>query len=57
MRVFSFMNKKTKNLFNKYWYRKRKKYKRICKFIVKNLNLNVKIKFDKSKPDGVPKKF
>ena len=31
--------------------------KEYANFVIKSLNLNIKIKFDKSKPDGTPRKL
>tara|TARA_B100000674_G_scaffold464429_1_gene446401 strand:- start:225 stop:1142 length:918 start_codon:yes stop_codon:yes gene_type:complete len=51
-----FMKKKTKNVVINIGTGKEKSIKEYADFIVKKLNLNVKIKFDRSKPDGVPRK-
>ena len=50
------MKKKTKNVVINIGTGKEKSIKEYADFIVKKLNLNVKIKFDKSKPDGVQRK-
>ena len=51
-----FMKKKTKNVVINIGTGKEKSIKEYADFIVKKLNLKVKIKFDKSKPDGVQRK-
>ena len=51
-----FMKKDTKNFLINIGTGKEKSIKEYVSFIVKKLNLNVKIKYDKSKPDGVPRK-
>ncbi len=51
-----FMKKNTKNFLINIGTGKEKSIKEYISFIVKKLNLNVKIKYDKSKPDGVPRK-
>tara|TARA_Y100001970_G_C14128865_1_gene800514 strand:+ start:74 stop:988 length:915 start_codon:yes stop_codon:yes gene_type:complete len=51
-----FMNKKTKNFLINIGTGKDRSIKDYAKFIIKKLDLNVKIKFDKRKPDGVPRK-
>tara|TARA_Y100001958_G_C21241563_1_gene569445 strand:+ start:2898 stop:3824 length:927 start_codon:yes stop_codon:yes gene_type:complete len=51
-----FMKKNTKNFLINIGTGKEKSIKEYVSFIVKKLNLNVKIKYDKSKPDGVPRK-
>ena len=50
------MNKKTKNFLINIGTGKDRSIKDYAKFIIKKLDLNVKIKFDKRKPDGVPRK-
>ena len=50
------MKKNTKNFLINIGTGKEKSIKEYISFIVKKLNLNVKIKYDKSKPDGVPRK-
>ena len=51
-----FMKKKTKNVLINIGTGKEKSISDYAKFIVKKINVKVKIKFDKSKPDGVPRK-
>ena len=51
-----FMKKKTKNVLINIGTGKEKSISDYAKFIVKKINIKVKIKFDKSKPDGVPRK-
>ena len=50
------MNKKTKNFLINIGTGKDRSIKDYAEFIIKKLDLNVKIKFDKRKPDGVPRK-
>ena len=52
-----FMNKKTKCSLINIGSGKDMSIKEYAKFLIKKLDLKVKIKFDKSKPDGVPKKL
>ena len=51
-----FMKKNIKNFLINIGTGKDKSIKDYAKFIIKKLNLKVKIKFDKNKPDGVPRK-
>ena len=51
-----FMKKKTKNVLINIGTGKEKSISDYAKFIVKKINIKEKIKFDKSKPDGVPRK-
>ena len=51
-----FYEKENKNVVINIGTGKEKSIKEYADFIVKKLNLNVKIKFDRSKPDGVPTK-
>ena len=51
-----FMNKKTKKFLINIGTGKDKSIKDYINFIKKKMNLNVKIKFNKSKPDGVKRK-
>ena len=52
-----FMNKKTKYSLINIGSGKDMSIKQYVKFLIEKLDLKVKIKFDKSKPDGVPKKL
>ena len=52
-----FLNKKTKETLINIGTGNDKKIIDYAKFIMKMLNYNVKIKFDKSKPNGVPRKL
>ena len=52
-----FMNKKTKCSLINIGSGKDMSIKEYAKFLIKKLDLKVKIKFDKSKPDGVPRKL
>ena len=52
-----FMNKKTKYSLINIGSGKDMSIKDYAKFLIKKLDLNVKIKFEKSKPDGVAKKL
>ena len=47
---------KNKNVLINIGTGKEKSISDYAKFIVKKINIKVKIKFDKSKPDGVPRK-
>ena len=51
-----FMKKKTKNFLINIGTGKDRSIKDYAKFLIKKLDLKVKIKFDKLKPDGVPRK-
>ncbi len=51
-----FMKKNIKNFLINIGTGKDKSIKDYAKFIIKKLNLKVKIRFDKNKPDGVPRK-
>ncbi len=51
-----FMKKNTKDFLINIGTGREKTIREYANFIVKKLNLKVKIKFDKSKPDGVPRK-
>ena len=51
-----FMKKNIKNFLINIGTGKDKSIKDYANFILKKLNLKVKIKFDKTKPDGVPRK-
>ena len=51
-----FMKKNVKNFLINIGTGKDKSIKDYANFILKKLNLKVKIKFDKTKPDGVPRK-
>ena len=51
-----FMKKKTKHFLINIGTGEEKSIKDYANFIIKKLNLKVKIKFDKSKPDGVQRK-
>ena len=52
-----FMNKKTKSSLINIGTGKDMSIKQYANFLIKKLKLKAKIKFDKSKPDGVPKKL
>jgi GDP-L-fucose synthase len=52
-----FMLKKTKETLINIGSGKDFTIKEYANFIIKSLNLNIKIKFDKSKPDGTPRKL
>jgi GDP-L-fucose synthase len=52
-----FMLKKTKKTLINIGSGKDFTIKEYANFIIKSLNLNIKIKFDKSKPDGTPRKL
>ena len=52
-----FMVKKTKETLINIGSGKDFTIKEYANFIIKSLNLNIKIKFDKSKPDGTPRKL
>jgi len=52
-----FMMKKTKETLINIGSGKDFTIKEYANFIIKSLNLNIKIKFDKSKPDGTPRKL
>ena len=52
-----FMNKKTKCSLINIGSGKDMSIKEYAKFLIKKLDLKVQIKFDKSKPDGVPRKL
>ena len=52
-----FMMKKTKETLINIGSGKDLTIKEYANFIIKSLNLNIKIKFDKSKPDGTPRKL
>ena len=54
--VIFFMNKKIKQPFLNIGTGKDYSIKWYAKFLMKKFRLNLKIKFDKSKPDGMPKK-
>ena len=51
------MNKKTKSSLINIGTGKDMSIKQYANFLIKKLKLKAKIKFDKSKPDGVPKKL
>ena len=51
-----FMKKKTKNFLINIGTGKDRSIRDYVKFIIKKLDLKVKVKFDKLKPDGVPRK-
>ena len=51
-----FMRRNTKNVLINIGTGKERSIKEYASFIVKKLNIKVKIQFDKSKPDGVPRK-
>ena len=51
-----FMRRNTKNVLINIGTGKERSIKEYANFIVKKLNIKVKIQFDKSKPDGVPRK-
>ena len=52
-----FMLKKTKETLINIGSGKDFTIKEYANFVIKSLNLNIKIKFDKSKPDGTPRKL
>ncbi|MAY90744.1 MAG: GDP-fucose synthetase [Rickettsiales bacterium] len=52
-----FMKKKTKESLINIGSNTEKSIENYAKFIIKKLNLNIKIKFDKSKPNGTPRKI
>ncbi|MDC3184597.1 GDP-L-fucose synthase [Candidatus Pelagibacter sp.] len=52
-----FMNKKTKHSLINIGTGEEKSIEQYAKFIMKKLNLNLKLKFDKSKPNGTPRKI
>ncbi len=52
-----FMKKKTKESLINIGSNVEKSIENYAKFIIKKLNLNIKIKFDKSKPNGTPRKI
>lgn len=52
-----FINKKTKETLINVGSGKDFTIKKYANFIIKSLNLNIEIKFDKSKPDGTPRKI
>ena len=52
-----FLNKKTKETLINIGTGKDQKIIDYAKFVMKELNYKVKIKFDKSKPNGVPQKL
>jgi GDP-L-fucose synthase len=52
-----FMKKKTKETLINIGTGKDFSIKFYANFIIKSLNLNIKIKFDRSKPDGTPRKL
>ena len=52
-----FMNKKTKDTLINIGFGKDKKIIDYAKFVMKMLNYKVQIKFDKTKPNGVPRKL
>ena len=54
--MYFFYEKKTKNFLINIGTGKDRSIKDYAEFIIKKLDLNVKIKFDKRKPDGVPRK-
>ena len=51
------MNKKTKSSLINIGTGKDMSIKQYANFLIKKLKLKVQIRFDKSKPDGVPKKL
>ena len=51
-----FMNKKIKEPFLNIGTGKSYSIKWFAKFLMKKIGVNLKIKFDKTKPDGMPKK-
>ena len=51
-----FMQRNIKDVLINIGTGKERSIKEYANFIVKKLNIKVKIKFDKSKPDGVPRK-
>ena len=55
--VLFFLNKKFKESFINIGSGKDYTIKWYAKFIMKEMGINLKIKFDKSKPDGMPKKL
>ena len=55
--MYYFMNKKTKSSLINIGTGKDMSIKQYANFLIKKLKLKVQIKFDKSKPDGVPKKL
>ena len=52
-----FMKKKTRESLINIGTNTEKSIENYAKFIIKKLNLNIKIKFDKSKPNGTPRKI
>ena len=52
-----FMNKKTKESLINIGSNTEKSIKEYANFIIKKLKVNIKIKFDKSKPNGTPRKI
>ena len=56
MPVF-FMNKKTRESLINIGSGDEKTIKEFAKFIIKKLNLKIKIQFDKTKPNGTPRKL
>ena len=56
MHVFFFLHKKTKNSLINIGSGEERSILDYAKFILKKLNVNLKIKFDKSKPNGTFRK-
>ena len=52
-----FLNKKTKESLINIGSGKEMKIINYAKYIIKHLNADLRIKFDKSKPDGTPRKI
>ena len=56
MHVNFFLKKKTKHSLINIGSGEEKSIIEYCKFVIKKLNINLKIKLDKKKPNGTPRK-